>query len=177
MPTTASHPIATPKPASRKRCFDPVVDHQTRLLILGSLPGEQSLVLNEYYGNRQNKFWELIGAVIDVDLRSLPYKVRLETLLAHSIGLWDVIAEAERKGSLDANIRNESHNALEELVATLPALCAVAFNGGTAARIGGKQLRSLADKLILIDLPSSSPANTQAFDIKLQVWKTLVNFK
>jgi TDG/mug DNA glycosylase family protein len=175
--TNALNAMATPALVSRKRCFDPVVDRQTRLLVLGSLPGDQSLVRNEYYGNRQNKFWELIGAVIDVDLRSLPYEVRLGTLLAHGIGVWDVIAEAERKGSLDANIRNESHNALEELVATLPVLRAVAFNGGTAARIGGKRLRSLAGKLILIDLPSSSPANTQAFGIKLQVWKTLVNFK
>ena len=161
----------------RKRCFDPVVDQQTRLLVLGSLPGEQSLARNEYYGHRQNKFWELVGTVIDVDLRSLPYGARLETLLEHGIGLWDVIAEAERKGSLDANIRNESHNALEELVETLPALRAVAFNGGTAARIGSTRLRPLADRLVLIDLPSSSSANTLAFSMKLQAWKTLANFK
>lgn len=169
--------MATFQATSRKSCFDPVVDQQTRLLVLGSLPGEQSLARNEYYGNRQNKFWELVGAVIDVDLRSLAYDARLETLLDHGIGLWDAIADAEREGSLDANIRNESHNALEELVATLPALRAVAFNGGTASRIGLRRLRSLADRLVLIDLPSSSPANTQAFSMKLQAWKTLVNFK
>jgi hypoxanthine-DNA glycosylase len=171
------NPILPSMPTSRKRCFDPVVDQKTRLLILGSLPGEQSLALSEYYGNRQNKFWELVGAVIDVDLRSLAYEARLETLLVHGTGLWDVIAEAERKGSLDANIRNESHNALEELVETLPALRAIAFNGGTAARIGRKRLGSLTDRLVLIDLPSSSPANTLAFGVKLQAWKTLINFK
>ncbi|MGK5077927.1 DNA-deoxyinosine glycosylase [Janthinobacterium sp. HLX7-2] len=164
---------ATPA-GTRKRCFDPVIDQHTRLLILGSLPGEQSLASNEYYGNRQNKFWELVGAVIEVDLRSLPYASRLETLLAHGIGLWDVIAEAERKGSLDANIRNESHNALEELLATLPALRAVAFNGGTAARIGRKRLSSLADRLVLIDLPSSSPAHaTLSLDRKLALWRQI----
>jgi double-stranded uracil-DNA glycosylase len=164
-------------PNARKRCFEPVVNERTRILILGSLPGEQSLVRQEYYGNRQNKFWELVGAVIDVDLRSLPYEARLESLLTHSVGLWDVIAEAERKGSLDANIRNESHNALEELVQTLPALRAVAFNGGTAARIGRKRLRLFTNRLVLVDLPSSSPTNTQAFSVKLQAWKALVNFK
>lgn len=158
---------------SRKRCFDPVVDDRTRLLLLGSLPGAKSLALQEYYGNRQNKFWELIGAVIGVDLRSLPYEARLETLLDHGIGLWDVIAEAERKGSLDSNIRHESHNALEDLVHALPSLRAVAFNGGTAARIGSKRLESLRDRVALIDLPSSSPANTVAFSIKLQAWMTL----
>jgi TDG/mug DNA glycosylase family protein len=168
--------IIPPQPISRKRCFDPVVNQKTRLLILGSLPGEKSLALNEYYGHRQNKFWELVAAIIDVDLRSLIYEARLETLLAHGIGLWDVIAEAERKGSLDTNIRNESHNALEELVETLPALRAIAFNGGTAARIGRKGLKLLPG-VALIDLPSSSPANTLAFDMKLQTWKTLVKFK
>lgn len=162
---------------ARKRCFDPVVDDRTRLLVLGSLPGEKSLAVQEYYGNRQNKFWELIGAVIGVDLRSLAYAARLDTLREHGIGLWDVIAEAERKGSLDANIRNESHNALEELVRALPALRAVAFNGGTAARIGSKRLASLADRVALIDLPSSSPANTVAFSVKLQAWMTLTDFK
>jgi double-stranded uracil-DNA glycosylase len=166
-----------PQPISRKRCFDPIINQKTRLLILGSLPGEKSLALNEYYGHRQNKFWELVGAIIDVDLRGLRYEARLETLLNHRIGLWDVIAEAERKGSLDANIRNESHNALEELVETLPALRAIAFNGGTAARIGRKRLRLRPDGVVLIDLPSSSPANTQAFDMKLHAWKTLVKFK
>jgi len=162
---------------TRKQCFEPVVNEQVGVLILGSLPGEISLVQNEYYGNRQNKFWELVGGFIEVDLRILPYEARLQALLAHGIGLWDVIAEAERKGSLDANIRNESHNALDELVATLPALRAVAFNGGTAARIGRKQLKLFEDRLALIDLPSSSPANTLAFNAKMQAWKALANFK
>jgi len=143
------------------------------MLVLGSLPGEQSLIRNEYYGNRHNKFWELLGAVIDVNLRSLPYQARLAALLAHGIGLWDVIAEAERKGSLDADIRNETNNASVELVESLPALRAIAFNGGTAARIGRKQLRPIANRLVLIDLPSSSPAYTLALALKLQAWKTL----
>jgi hypoxanthine-DNA glycosylase len=67
----------------RKRCFDPVVDERTRLLVLGSLPGEQSLVLQQYYGNRQNKFWELVGQVINVDLRAMAYEARLAALREH----------------------------------------------------------------------------------------------
>ena len=172
----AADAIGTQQALLRKRCFDPVVDASTRLLILGSLPGEKSLTHNQYYAHPQNKFWELVGAIINVDLRSQPYEARLETLIAHGIGLWDVIAEAERKGSLDANIRNEAHNALEDLIVTLPALRAVAFNGGTAARLGRKRLDALADRVALIDLPSSSPAHTLAFGIKLDAWKTLANF-
>ena len=42
-----------------KQCFPPVVDQHTRLLVLGSLPGDKSLALQEYYGHRQNRFWDL----------------------------------------------------------------------------------------------------------------------
>ncbi|WP_283149810.1 DNA-deoxyinosine glycosylase [Silvimonas soli] len=157
-----------------KRCFPPVVDQHTRLLLLGSLPGERSLAQAQYYAHPQNRFWELVGAVIGVDLRAQSYEMRLATLLAHHIGLWDVIAEAERQGSLDAAIRNQSHNALAELVKTLPALKAVGFNGGTSARIGRRQLLGISG-LTLIDLPSSSPAYTLALAQKQQAWQQLVS--
>lgn len=159
----------------RKRCFAPVIDEHTRLLVLGSLPGDKSLAAQEYYGNPQNKFWELLGAVLDVDLRVLPYRVRLAVLLERGIGLWDVIAEAERPGSLDADISNADHNALTGLVETLPNLCAIGFNGSTAARIGRKQLRAFADRFCLVDLPSSSPAHTIGYEPKLQAWRQLAH--
>jgi hypoxanthine-DNA glycosylase len=158
---------------SLKRSFSPVVDDKVRLLILGSLPGDASLAKAQYYGHPQNKFWELVGVVIDVDLRALPYEERLNTLLAHGVGLWDVIAEAERKGSLDAAIRNEKHNALLELVRSLPTLKAVAFNGGTAAKIGRRQLKTMSGKLALIDLPSSSPAYTLPLENKAATWSKI----
>lgn len=158
---------------SRKRSFPPVVDENVRLLLLGSLPGERSLEARQYYAHPQNRFWELAGAVIEEDLRAMAYEKRLATLLAHGIGLWDVIAEAERPGSLDAAIRNETHNALADLAATLPRLRAVGFNGGTAAKIGRRRLAGLDTRLRLIDLPSSSPAYTLAFEIKRAAWLPL----
>jgi hypoxanthine-DNA glycosylase len=160
----------------RKRCFPPIVDARTRLLMLGSLPGEKSLEIQQYYGHPQNKFWELLGVVVNVDLRSLNYDARLAALLEYGIGLWDVIAEAERAGSLDASICNASHNALTELVETLPNLRAIGFNGGTAARLGRKQLQATNARLSLINLPSSSPAHTIGFEPKLQVWRQLSNY-
>lgn len=160
----------------RKRCFDPVVDRHTRLLILGSLPGDKSLAVQQYYGNRQNKFWELLGAVLERDLRSLNYDARLATLLECGVGLWDVIAEAEREGSLDSAIANASHNALAELVETLPNLRAIGFNGGTASRMGRKQLQASSACPFLMDLPSSSPAHTIGFESKLTVWRQLSDY-
>ena len=90
------------------------------------------------------------------DLQSLPYEQRLAALLEAKVGLWDVVASAQRTGSLDAAIREAEHNALADLAASLPALRAVGFNGGTAARIGTTLLTGTP--LQLIALPSSSPA-------------------
>lgn len=157
-----------------KRCFDPVVNQDTRLLILGSLPGDKSLAAQEYYANPQNRFWELVGAVAAIDLRAMDYASRLIALQEKGIGLWDVVAQADRPGSLDTAIRNASHNSLAVKVDSLPALRAVAFNGGTAARLGRKQLD--AQGPVLIDLPSSSPAHTIAFEKKLASWRQLAAF-
>ncbi|PLZ01526.1 DNA-deoxyinosine glycosylase [Burkholderia sp. WAC0059] len=157
-----------------KRCFPPVVDHHTRVLILGSLPGEVSLAHSQYYAHRQNRFWHLVGEVIEQDLVGMEYQNRLATLLAHRIGLWDVMAEARRTGSLDSRIRDHSSNDLIALIDTLPDLVAIAFNGGTAAKIGVKVLGERGDKYRLLRLPSSSPAHASvSYAAKLAIWRQL----
>lgn len=160
---------------TRKRCFDPVVDANTRLLILGSLPGEKSLAHSQYYAHPQNKFWLLLGEVLGVELKSLPYDARLAILLAHGVGLWDVVAKAQRSGSLDSNIRERDDNDLVALISDLPQLETIAFNGGTAARLGLKVLGEHASRYRIVSLPSSSPAYTLAYEAKLQQWKTLAS--
>lgn len=140
-----------------KSSFGAVVDARTRLLILGSLPGERSLAERQYYAHPTNRFWELVGAVIDRDLRALAYPDRLTTLLNAGVGLWDSVGTAKRQGSLDAAIRNVEANDLAALAASLPELRAIAFNGATSARIGRAQL--VGSTLQLIDLPSSSAAH------------------
>ncbi len=155
-----------------KQSFPPVVDAQVRVLILGSLPGEVSLRAQRYYAHPTNQFWRLVGGVVGLDLVHQPYDMRLDTLLSHHVGLWDVIREARRAGSLDGNIRDHSPNALRELVTGLPGLKAVAFNGGTSAAIGRKQLGAEAGPA-LISLPSSSAAYTKPFETKLDEWMAL----
>jgi hypoxanthine-DNA glycosylase len=128
-----------------------------RLLILGSLPGDESIRAGQYYAHPTNAFWWLIGEVIGKALPSLPYPERLDRLRASKIALWDVIAEADRPGSLDGAIRDAVHRDLAGFVGELPELRTVAFNGGEAARRGRKQLSGV-EGLKLIDLPSSSAA-------------------
>jgi hypoxanthine-DNA glycosylase len=153
--------------------FPPVTDQHTRLLILGSFPGVASLDVQQYYAHPRNQFWRLVSALIGVDLVSLPYAERLPFLRQHGIGVWDVIANADRKGSLDTNIRNAVDNDLIKLLHTLPALHTIGFNGGTAARTGLKALGEHADNYRIVTLPSSSPAHTMPYDTKLAAWQEL----
>jgi len=156
-------------------CFAPEVRPDARLLILGSLPGAMSLAARRYYANPRNQFWRLLEQVIEAPLEPLPYEERLEAVLAARIGLWDTVATARRPGSLDADIRLEAASDLAALAATLPALRAIAFNGGTAARIGRRQLAGV-DRYALIDLPSSSPAFTRPFADKAATWRELAGY-
>ena len=158
--------------SERKSAFAPVVDEWTRVLVLGSLPGDASLKAAQYYGHPQNGFWRLIGGVIGCDLAALPYPDRLAALKSAGVGLWDVIASAERPGSLDAAIRSPEAADLRGLIATLPSLKAVAFNGATAAK-GGRRVLSGIEGLTLIDLPSSSPAYTRPLSEKAESWAIL----
>lgn len=120
-----------------------------------------------------NKFWALMSDVLAIELVALDYPARLRTLLAHHVGLWDAVAEAERPGSLDSRIRNHAGNDLLTLAESLPSLCVIAFNGGTASRLGRKQLGAHSHRWRLLDLPSSSPAYTVPYATKLESWKTL----
>lgn len=140
----------------RKSSFPPVIAPDTRVLVLGSLPGERSLAARRYYAHPQNRFWYLIGKAIGRDMEPLDYEARLQALLAAKVGLWDAVASASRSGSLDAAIREAEHNPLAGLVASLPELRAVGFNGATSARIGMPQLAGSGP--VLVPLPSSSPA-------------------
>lgn len=158
-----------------KSAFPPVVDEHTRVLILGSLPGDASLKAAQYYAHPRNAFWPLIGGLLSEDLPALPYEQRLIRLKARGVGLWDVIASAERSGSLDAAIRSPEAADLRGLATGLPHLRAVAFNGGLAAKMGRHILTGL-DGITLIDLPSSSPAHARPFEEKCRQWSALTPY-
>lgn len=161
-------------PTRIKQGLPPIARDDARLFILGSLPGDASLAAESYYAHPRNQFWRLLGAAIGEDLQSLGYARRLERLIERRIGLWDVVAEAERAGSLDQAIRAAQHNPLADYFGLFPALSAVAFNGSAAATIGRKLLGDTS--LTLVELPSSSPANTRRFADKAVAWEALGKF-
>jgi hypoxanthine-DNA glycosylase len=154
------------------RGFSPVVAESTHTLILGSFPGEASLAATQYYAHPRNQFWRLLGAVIGEPLNELDYPTRLERMLKHGIGVWDVLAACTREGSLDVAIRNATPNDFASFREYAPALQKVCFNGKTAGRFA--PIIAAAGYQTLV-LPSSSPANAVlSFEKKLLLWQEIL---
>ncbi len=74
-----------------KRSFPPVVDERARVLVLGTLPGEESLRRQEYYAHPRNLFWPILFALFD-GAPAAGYAPKLEFALSQRVALWDVCA-------------------------------------------------------------------------------------
>lgn len=165
---------------ARKTAFPPVIGERPRLLILGSMPGEASLRLGQYYGHGRNAFWPILCELLSVPPDS-DYRTRTAALTANGIALWDVIAACERPGSLDANIRPNSIrvNDFPALFRAHPDLSCIAFNGGTAEREYRRRVLPALEpkqrRLERLALPSTSPAHAgMSRDAKLAAWRVLL---
>ena len=149
----------------------PVLDAGVRILVLGSFPGAASLAAGQYYAHPRNQFWPLISAVIGDNLAALPYAERLPRLLAHGVGLWDVLGECEREGSLDSAIRKPAANDFQRLRTLCPLLETVGFNGQASGKFA-PQFDAAGYRTVV--LPSSSPAHMAlSFAQKLDLWRAL----
>ncbi|CAB3970651.1 MULTISPECIES: DNA-deoxyinosine glycosylase [Burkholderia] len=155
------------------RGFPPVVAAHTHTMILGSFPGEASLDAAQYYAHPRNQFWRLLGTVLgEPALHELAYDARLERVLSHGIGIWDVLAACHREGSLDSAIRHAKPNDFDALREHAPLLKRVCFNGKTAGRFAEAIGAAGYDTLVL---PSSSPANAMlSFEQKLSCWRDIL---
>jgi hypoxanthine-DNA glycosylase len=150
----------------------PLLNANTRLLVLGSCPGVASLRAQQYYGHPQNQFWKIMATLLSpnaAEVLAMPYAERAQWLLGQGVGLWDVYAACEREGSLDAQIQNPQPNDLSSLSLPCPDLVAIAHNGGESFK-HAKHTRALG--LPVYRLPSTSPANASwSFQRKLDAWR------
>ncbi len=151
--------------------FSPIVDYQSTVLIVGSMPSVKSFEKNEYYGFPQNRFWKIMSAYSDISFQG--YKDKLRFLKQSKIALWDIIASCERTGSLDCHIKQVKPNAIDSLVQQYPALQVVICNGKKSEMLYKKYFSHLSIKMIA--LPSTSNANTSVpYESLLSCWtKTL----
>ncbi len=167
-----ARPGRTASAAPAKRSFPPIVDAQARVLVLGTLPGEELLRRGEYYAHPRNLFWPIIFALFG-EPRASNYTERVAFLTAHRIAVWDVCEIGERERSADTTIRWERPNTIDRLLDKHPLIRAVAFNGTTARRLYDRHFARRA-ALNYLALPSTSPAHaTIDFSAKLARWTTL----
>ena len=148
-----------------KKGLDPVYDENTQILILGSCPGDLSIQKQQYYSSPNNQFWKLLSQILNIDLSNLSYEERINQLIKNKIGLWDVMHNCVREGSLDSNIESFEANDFSKL--QLNNLKLILFNGKKAFE--KKDLVNLNVEKRL--LPSSSGANAIPFQEKLSAWK------
>lgn len=140
-----------------KKSFAPIVPDNSRVLILGSLPGDRSLTENQYYAHPQNRFWKTISVLFNTALPTI-YSERVALLHREGVALWDVCEMAFRKGSMDTDIMQEVPNKIPELLADNPSIKAVFFNGLKAQKLYDRYFKR-DPGLQYITLPSTSPAN------------------
>ncbi|MEA1984723.1 MAG: DNA-deoxyinosine glycosylase [Euryarchaeota archaeon] len=155
----------------RKTGLKQITDKNTTVLILGSLPSDESLRQQQYYAHPGNDFWRLISITIDQDISRQEYDEKIRILQENGIGLWDVFRECEREGSADSNITNTQINDYSRLDRMAPKLELVCFNGKKAGEaehlFKEKGYRTMV-------LPSSSGANRRNIQSRVLKWKDLL---
>jgi len=150
----------------------PISSTTARILILGSLPGQQSLSASEYYAHRQNAFWPIMHDVFDI---CGDYETRCRSLMAEYVALWDVLQASERPGSMDADIRTATAvaNDFETFLEAHKQIRTVFFNGKKAEQLFRRLVPD--DHIVgirLVGLPSTSPAYAaMSFEDKLDTWR------
>ena len=155
--------------------FPPIIDKESKILILGSIPGVKSLEMQQYYAHPQNKFWKIIFDLFSEDFTT-DYSERIKILEKYHVALWDVIDTCERKGSLDSEIRNEEANKIGELILNYPNIKVIFCNGQKSYK---NLLRILSNDfhLPIIALPSTSPAHASLkYEEKLKSWNIILKY-
>ena len=157
--------------------FPPLARSDARVLILGSMPGRESLRRGEYYAHPQNQFWMIMGELFGAG-REMPYAERVERLLERGVAVWDVLMQCERDGSLDRSIvsGSEAVNDFVPFFAHHPSIRAVFFNGAKSEALFMRHVRSVlgpwAEALRFERLPSTSPTNAGLpRGVKLRAWQ------
>lgn len=157
-----------------KRSFDPIIPPSSKILILGTLPGDESLRQSQYYAHPRNRFWKVIAAIT----RS-PFPINYEECIAmlhrNEIALWDVAHRALRKGSLDSEIKSEETNDIASLIeAHGNSLHRIVFNGKGAEKLYSRYFPRYP-RIDYLSMPSTSPANA-AFSLErlCEQWRTIL---
>ncbi|MEE9355014.1 MAG: DNA-deoxyinosine glycosylase [Methylococcaceae bacterium] len=159
--------------------FPPLIAEHCKVLVLGSMPGEESLRRQQYYAHPRNAFWPIMQQIFG--WHETTYELRSHQLVTSGVAVWGVLQRCTRSGSLDASIDPKSIevNDFDRLLNRYSAINSVFFNGGTAAKVFNKNvLPKLSGDLLHLSyqqLPSTSPAHAaMTLNQKTAAWKVLL---
>lgn len=156
----------------QKKCLEPWIDDKTRILIVGTMPGDESIKKQMYYANPHNKFWIYIEKILN-NGQKLEENERQLLLQSYHIGLWDSLSICERDGSLDSKIKNYKPNDFSKFQSVKYIL----FNGKKAAKYFEKYNAKYLSNRHFFSLPSTSPANAAMPNaVKFEEWKKILLF-
>lgn len=154
------------------KSFPPISNANSKILILGTMPGVRSLALQQYYGHRGNAFWKIIFQLFNAKTTEI-YEDKVNILLENKIALWDVLQFCEREGSADSAIKKEYPNDFGTFLKEHKEIQHIFFNGKKAKELYFKHIDIDSGKGFHI-LPSTSPANTWAdFEEKIMNWSII----
>jgi len=152
--------------------FPPSAAPNAEILILGSMPGGESLRQKQYYAHPSNAFWKIMGELMGFSMEA-PYAERLDALRKNRIALWDSLKSCRREGSLDSDIKDAVPNDFAEFFEKHPKIKKIVFNGKSAQRLFLKFNAELVPGNIrMTSAPSTSPAHaSMTYPQKLAEWK------
>lgn len=151
--------------------FDPIIDQNSKTLILGTFPSLDSLKYQFYYAHKRNQFWKILSEIFDVSFEN--DKEKVEFLLCHKIALWDIVKSCERKNSADSNLKNCTPHDIPELLSKYPNIKKILFTGKKAEKIYMLHFKDLEVQVFV--LPSPSPAYaSMRYEEKLECYKILI---
>ena len=153
--------------------FSPIIGPLPQVLFLGTMPGKESLRKQQYYAHPRNAFWKLLYTLYNGQY-SKEYNNRINFANQNHIALWDVCQYCIRKGSLDADIKEETPNNFETLLNKNPSIHTIIFNGQKAEKLYNKHF-DIFEGIKYFTVLSSSPANASfTFEQKLENWKLAI---
>lgn len=155
----------------------PWVGDNPIVLILGTLPSDESIKSGQYYQNPTNRFWTIIHTLFG----GLPNDKSKEFLFNHKIALWDCLKYAQRKGSTDNRIvkGSEIPNDISKFLKENPTIEYIILNGPSKTKSYFDMFNiGLYNEYEIIDLPQTSKRNETgknkiSFEEKLSKWKVL----
>lgn len=164
-----------------KKSLNPIVNDNSKILILGSMAGDKSLETGEYYSNKANQFWDILKKIFDNDYKLETYKDKIEFLNKYNIALWDIYKQTEREGSKDRNIKSTEFNDLKNLLIEYKNIKIILLNGKETEKAFNEYITENDFEKFLQEnnikyccVFSSSGANAKNIELKVENWKNAI---